>query len=215
LGSRPSPPPPPPPPPPPNAPGRYLNKPLTTFEAAAFARDVLAPRGYLCVGLELYVTHEPCLMCSMALLHSRFDRIVFARRMPRTGGLTAETLLRPSPPNVGRGGRGIGVAASIINGDCSSGGSSGSSSGDAEEEEKENGDAVGEGRGEAEAEEGNGGAKGRGRGGEEEEEGAGTGAGGRGYGLFWRPELNWKFLAWEWCDADPAGLCQDDDRWNA
>ncbi|MCJ1471060.1 tRNA-specific adenosine deaminase subunit tad3 [Pseudocyphellaria aurata] len=95
----------------------FEDQPLTPAEIAAYSRDTLAPGGYLCVGLDIYVTHEPCTMCSMALLHSRFERIIFWEGLPQTGGLAVE----PSS-------------------------SSGSPS----------------------------------------------------YGIFWRPELSWKLLAWQW-----------------
>ena len=79
--------------------------------------------GYLCHDLEIYCTHEPCVMCSMAILHSRFGKVIFQHRMPKTGGLCAE--------------------------------------------------------------------------------------GDLGHGLFWRKELNWTLLAWQWriygCDGEVEG----------
>ncbi len=115
----------------------YLDFPLTEIEQQIYDAETIRPHGYLCLDLEIYVTHEPCVMCSMALLHSRFGRCVFSERMPLTAGLTAE-------------------------GNCSA-----PLSEDAEETE----------------------------------------LGTLGYGLFWRPDLNWKFLTWqlsaEHGDEDP------------
>ena len=57
------------------------------------AADALAPAGevrngahYLLTSLTLFTTHEPCIMCSMALLHSRVKEVVYLLPMPRTGG---------------------------------------------------------------------------------------------------------------------------------
>ncbi|TFK73590.1 cytidine deaminase-like protein [Pluteus cervinus] len=41
---------------------------------------------YLLTGLTLFITHEPCIMCSMALLHSRVKEIVYLYPMIATGG---------------------------------------------------------------------------------------------------------------------------------
>ncbi|KAG6336756.1 hypothetical protein ID866_2325 [Astraeus odoratus] len=41
---------------------------------------------YLLTGLTLFITHEPCIMCTMALLHSRVKEVFYLRPMPRTGG---------------------------------------------------------------------------------------------------------------------------------
>lgn len=41
---------------------------------------------YLLTGLSLFITHEPCLMCTMALLHSRVKGVFYLVPMPKTGG---------------------------------------------------------------------------------------------------------------------------------
>lgn len=44
-------------------------------------------RPYLCTGYDLFITQEPCVMCAMALLHSRFARVFYGTPDPRFGGL--------------------------------------------------------------------------------------------------------------------------------
>tara|TARA_R110002003_G_scaffold120_5_gene10631 strand:+ start:3119 stop:4273 length:1155 start_codon:yes stop_codon:yes gene_type:complete len=68
----------------------FCDSPLTDVEKEYYERDNIASSGYLCVDLDIYLTHEPCVMCSMAILHSRFRRCIFATRMPHTGGMTSD-----------------------------------------------------------------------------------------------------------------------------
>ncbi len=68
----------------------FQDGPILEDEKKVFAEDHPNPDGYLCHGLELYLTHEPCIMCSMSILHSRMGKTIFRSRMPLTGGFCAE-----------------------------------------------------------------------------------------------------------------------------
>jgi tRNA(adenine34) deaminase len=67
------------------------NRPITTHDPTAHA-EIVALRhaatlleNYRLPDCELFVTLEPCAMCSMALLHARFKRVVFGAPDPKTG----------------------------------------------------------------------------------------------------------------------------------
>ncbi|GBC00524.1 hypothetical protein RclHR1_03890009 [Rhizophagus clarus] len=42
---------------------------------------------YLCKGFDIFITHEPCIMCSMALVHSRIGRVFYGHSNTVSGGL--------------------------------------------------------------------------------------------------------------------------------
>ena len=71
--------------------GRGFNQPIRGHDPTAHAevmalRDAAARVGnYRLPGCELYVTLEPCVMCSGAIMHARIARVVFGARDPKTG----------------------------------------------------------------------------------------------------------------------------------
>lgn len=52
---------------------------------------------YICSGYDAYVTHEPCLMCAMALLHSRVSRVFYFHENPTRGALSSLLKLHTLP----------------------------------------------------------------------------------------------------------------------
>jgi tRNA-specific adenosine deaminase 3 len=48
---------------------------------------------YLCTGYDAYMTHEPCIFCSMALLHSRVRRVFYLHPNKEHGGLGSQYML--------------------------------------------------------------------------------------------------------------------------
>ena len=70
---------------------KAFNKPIANHDPSAHA-EMLALReaalsegNYRIPGSTLYVTLEPCAMCSGAMLHARIDRVVFGAPDPKTG----------------------------------------------------------------------------------------------------------------------------------
>ncbi|CAM9678563.1 unnamed protein product [Laminaria digitata] len=63
----------------------------------AVGGQVLSSKQYLCTGYDLYTTREPCLMCAMALVHSRVRRVVYGVRDPERGCLGSLMMLHTLP----------------------------------------------------------------------------------------------------------------------
>lgn len=68
-----------------------FNQPISGHDPTAHA-EIVALRAaaeklgnYRLPGCELYVTLEPCIMCSGAMMHARLARVVYAATDPKTG----------------------------------------------------------------------------------------------------------------------------------
>jgi tRNA-specific adenosine deaminase 3 len=63
--------------------------PKVELDASSSVGDVDGAKNgtnYLLTSMTLFTTHEPCVMCSMALLHSRVKEVIYLIPMQKTGG---------------------------------------------------------------------------------------------------------------------------------
>ncbi len=80
--------------------GEGWNRPISSSDPTAHAEIVAlraaaaSRRNYRLPGSTMYVTLEPCAMCSGALIHARVARVVFGAFDPKTGaaGSTLDVL---------------------------------------------------------------------------------------------------------------------------
>jgi tRNA(adenine34) deaminase len=74
-----------------------LHDPTAHAEIQALRAAGVALANHRLGGSTLYVTLEPCVMCAMAMIHARIERVVFAAADPKTGaaGGRFDTLLSP------------------------------------------------------------------------------------------------------------------------
>lgn len=83
--------------------GRGSNSPIDTHDPTAHAeiaalRDAANNLGnYRLVGCSLYVTLEPCAMCTGAIQHARIARLVYGANDPKTGACGSVVNLMAEP----------------------------------------------------------------------------------------------------------------------
>ena len=83
--------------------GRGSNAPITTHDPTAHAeiramRDAAQHLGnYRLVGCTLYVTLEPCAMCTGAIQHARIAKLVYGASDPKTGACGSVVNLMAEP----------------------------------------------------------------------------------------------------------------------
>lgn len=83
--------------------GEGWNQPISSQDPSAHA-EVVAIRqaakrlqNYRLPGATLYVTLEPCTMCTGAMVHARISRLVYGTTEPKAGVVTSQTQLLDSP----------------------------------------------------------------------------------------------------------------------
>lgn len=83
--------------------GQGYNQPITTLDPSAHAEMVAIRQAaqqlgnYRLPGATLYVTVEPCTMCTGLLIHSRIARLVFGTTEPKAGAIVSALQLPQQP----------------------------------------------------------------------------------------------------------------------
>jgi tRNA(adenine34) deaminase len=66
-----------------------LNDPSAHAEVLAIRKAAVRAGNYRLTGTTLYVTLEPCMMCSGTIIQARIDRVVFGADDPKNGTVTS------------------------------------------------------------------------------------------------------------------------------
>jgi tRNA(adenine34) deaminase len=83
--------------------GQGFNQPITTLDPSAHAEMVAVRHAaktignYRLSGATLYVTVEPCTMCTGLLIHSRISRVVYGTTEPKAGAIESALQLAQQP----------------------------------------------------------------------------------------------------------------------
>jgi len=75
------------------SPSFYSPQDLTHQAVASTKEPLQNGESYQLTNRTLYITHEPCIMCTMALVHARVKEVVFIHSMPTTGGCGGTVLV--------------------------------------------------------------------------------------------------------------------------
>ena len=83
--------------------GRGFNQPISSQDPTAHA-EMMALRdaakhvsNYRIVDADLYVTIEPCTMCSGAIVHSRVQKVIFGATEPKAGVVVSQKHIFEEP----------------------------------------------------------------------------------------------------------------------
>lgn len=61
------------------------------------SRAAVGVDGYLCTGLDVYCYREPCVMCAMAMTHSRVGRLFYVEKNGEFGGIESQVQVHCNP----------------------------------------------------------------------------------------------------------------------
>ncbi len=72
------------------------NQPISTNDPSAHAEMIALRKAgekcqnYRLTGASLYVTLEPCMMCAMAMVHARIEKLYYGTPDPKTGTIVSQ-----------------------------------------------------------------------------------------------------------------------------